>query len=64
MPIDCVSVDTLLIHSIGAMNAADITFYNSININVSKFSGFFVRYFGKLHLDILNEFLLFLNGYL
>ena len=27
------------------------------NINVSKFLGFFVRYFGKLHLDILNEFL-------
>ena len=40
MPIDCVSVDTLLIHSIGAMNAVDVTFYNSININVSKFSGF------------------------
>ena len=31
--------------------------YNWININVSKFLGFFVRYFGKLHLDVLNEFL-------
>ena len=45
------------IHGVGAMNAADVTFYNLININVSKFLGFFVRYFRKLHLDMLNEFL-------
>ena len=32
--------------------------HNWIYINVSTFLGFFVRYFGKLHLDILNEFLL------
>ena len=66
MPIDCVSVDTLPIQvatlitsivGIGAMNAADVTFAIELNINMSKFLGFFVQYFGKLHLDILNEFL-------
>ena len=31
--------------------------YNWIEINVSKFLGFFVWYFGKLHLDVLNELL-------
>ena len=42
---------------IGAMNAADVTFAIELNINMSKFLGFFVQYFGKLHLNILNEFL-------
>ena len=49
MPTDCVSVDTLLIHNKYFWNWSDECcwryIYNWININVSKFLGFFVRYF-------------------
>ena len=39
-------------------DAADIIIiYSWININLSTFFGFFVRYFGTLHLDVLSELL-------